>query len=85
MPDAMRANSHITGIELEPISAKIAAHIHSDVDIINSGFEHYQGQGFDAIIGNPKYGVLYGYSLSCTQVDLGARQHGHGHCRYFFR
>jgi SAM-dependent methyltransferase len=68
MPEAVRANSHITGIELEPVSAKIAQHIHSDVEIINSGFEHYQVQGFDAVIGNPPYGSQLVYDAQ--HIDL---------------
>ena len=55
MPKAMRKNSQITGIELEPLSASIAKKSYPDIKIVNKGFQHFYDNEFDLIIGNPPY------------------------------
>lgn len=55
MPKAMRKNSQITGIELEPLSASIAKALYPDIKIVNKGFQHFHDNEFDLIIGNPPY------------------------------
>ncbi len=55
MPKAMRKNSQITGIELEPLSASIAKALYPDIKIFNKGFHHFHDNEFDLIIGNPPY------------------------------
>ena len=55
MPKVMREKSFITGIELEPLSARIAQAVYPDIRILNKGFHHFQEANFDLIIGNPPY------------------------------
>ncbi|MCW5588146.1 MAG: SAM-dependent DNA methyltransferase [Legionellales bacterium] len=55
MPKAMRKNSQITGIELEPLGASIAKALYPDIKIVNKGFQHFHDNEFDLIIGNPPY------------------------------
>jgi type I restriction-modification system DNA methylase subunit len=58
MPDNIRRNSDITGIELEAISASIAQAVNSDIKIVNDGYQYYSEQGQDLIIGNPPYATF---------------------------
>ena len=55
MPKHMREKSTLTGIELEPLSARIAKALYLDVRILNRGFHHFHETGFDLILGNPPY------------------------------
>ncbi len=58
MPERMRKNSNITGVELEPISAKIVKNLYPDVKVINQGFQKFNESGFDLIVGNPPYASM---------------------------
>lgn len=55
MPQAMREQSDITGVELEPLSAAMAKALYPDIKILNQGFHHFHDNEFDLIIGNPPY------------------------------
>lgn len=58
MPLDMKVGSKIHGVELDPITAKIAAQLSPNADIKNIGFEAYKSPNgyFDAIVGNPPFG-----------------------------
>ena len=57
MPDTIREQSSITGIELEKVSAHIATALHDDIEVVNGGFQHHQGE-YDLVIGNPPYATF---------------------------
>jgi N12 class adenine-specific DNA methylase len=79
MPEEMRENSHITGVELDPMSAKIAAKLYPSADIQQTGFEetNFPPSGFDLTVGNVPFGD---YSLSDPKFN---RYHFQIH-DYFF-
>jgi N12 class adenine-specific DNA methylase len=58
MPEAIRKESRITGIELDPVTAGIAKHLYPSATIINKGFQEITIPSgyFDAVIGNPPFG-----------------------------
>lgn len=58
MPARLRGAAELFGVELDPLTAKIAAGLYPSARITNSGFEAYQVPGgfFDAAIGNPPFG-----------------------------
>lgn len=58
MPDSIRSNSKLTGIEYDTLTAKLAQYIYSDAEIINNGLQYvdFTNKKFDLIIGNPPYG-----------------------------
>ena len=58
MPDSIRSNSKLTGIEYDTLTAKLAQHIYSDAEIINNGLQYvdFTNKKYDLIIGNPPYG-----------------------------
>ena len=57
MPDSMR-DSSLYGVELDPITGRIAQKLYPDADITISGFEktHYPDNVFDVAIGNVPFG-----------------------------
>ncbi|MDQ5921837.1 MAG: hypothetical protein QG673_1896, partial [Pseudomonadota bacterium] len=57
MPKGLRANSSITGIELDCLTSKIAQGIYSDIAIINQPLQEvdFIDRKYDLIIGNPPY------------------------------
>jgi type I restriction-modification system DNA methylase subunit len=57
MPEAIRNNSNITGIELEKVSAHIASALYDDIEIINDGYQNHKAE-YDLIIGNPPYATF---------------------------
>ena len=57
MPDTIREQSSITGIELEKVTAHIATALYDDIEVINGGFQQHQGE-YDLIIGNPPYATF---------------------------
>ncbi|PIQ43270.1 MAG: hypothetical protein COV52_02015 [Gammaproteobacteria bacterium CG11_big_fil_rev_8_21_14_0_20_46_22] len=61
MPEDLRQNSDITGVELEPLSANIAQALYPDIKILNQGFQHFHESEFDLIIGNPPYATFSVY------------------------
>ena len=58
MPHPMRQNSEIIGVEIEPLSASIAQHFYPDVTVHTCGFQDFNQDAFDLIIGNPPYASM---------------------------
>ena len=58
MPEAMRKDSHIFGVELDPITARIAAKAHPDVQEVNAPYEavDFADNSFDLAISNVPFG-----------------------------
>lgn len=59
MPAAMRKKSQLHGVELDPLTSKIAAALYPSAKIAQStGFQDYQvpSEYFDVAIGNPPFG-----------------------------
>jgi type I restriction-modification system DNA methylase subunit len=57
MPENIRKNSTITGIELEQVSAHIASALYDDIEVINDGYQNHKGH-YDLIITNPPYATF---------------------------
>lgn len=60
MPDKMRENSKLYGVEIDSISGRIAQKLYPDADISIQGFEknNFQNGGFDVAVGNVPFGKL---------------------------
>lgn len=60
MPDEMRENSKLYGVEIDSISGRIAQKLYPDADIAIQGFEknNFQNGGFDIAVGNVPFGEL---------------------------
>lgn len=60
MPDEMRENSKLYGVEIDSISGRIAQKLYPDADIAIQGFEknNFQNGGFDVVVGNVPFGEL---------------------------
>ena len=63
MPEEMRKNSHLHGVELDSISGRIAQQLYQNANIQITGFEktEFSDNFFDAAIGNVPFGS-YGVS-----------------------
>lgn len=61
MPENMRSDSKLYGIELDGISGRIAQKLYPDADIAIQGFEknHFQNGCFDVAVGNVPFGELH--------------------------
>jgi type I restriction-modification system DNA methylase subunit len=57
IPENIRKNSTITGIELEQVSAHIASALYDDIEVINDGYQNHKGE-YDLIITNPPYATF---------------------------
>ncbi|MDH6262313.1 helicase-related protein [Bradyrhizobium sp. BR13661] len=56
MPEKLRAACYLTGVELDPVTARIAALLHPRANIINQDFARTElPQHFDLAIGNPPF------------------------------
>lgn len=57
MPEKIRNNSTITGVEYDILTAKLVQGIYPDISIINDGLQNidFSGRKFDLIVGNPPY------------------------------
>ena len=56
MPDELRAVSHVTGVELDPVTARIARLLHPRAAIITADFARAGlPQHFDLAVGNPPF------------------------------
>ena len=60
IPEDMRSDSKLYGIELDGISGRIAQKLYPDADIAIQGFEknHFQNGCFDVAVGNVPFGEL---------------------------
>lgn len=58
MPEAMRSQSTLTGIEIDPLTARIARVLYPDANIRQQGFEQSRlpDEGFDLVISNVPFG-----------------------------
>ncbi len=58
MPEIMRKNSRLFGVELDSISARIAAKIYPEAQVAHAGFEetNFADNSFDLVIGNVPFG-----------------------------
>ena len=58
MPKEMRNTSSLFGVELDPLTARLASALYPKAKITNTGFEDYEipSEYFDAVIGNPPFG-----------------------------
>jgi N12 class adenine-specific DNA methylase len=58
MPAEMRKPSQLHGVELDPLTAKIAAALYPSAKIKNSGFQDFNVPAgyFDLVVGNPPFG-----------------------------
>lgn len=58
MPDKMRDESHLMGVELDDISGRIAKQIYPEADITISGYEKmkFENNQFDVAVGNVPFG-----------------------------
>ena len=63
MPEEIRRNSHLHGVELDSISGRIARQLYQSADIQITGFEktEFSDNFFDAAVGNVPFGS-YGVS-----------------------
>jgi N12 class adenine-specific DNA methylase/adenine-specific DNA methylase len=59
MPRVSEAFSQLTGVELEPLTAKIAKHLYPNTEIYNRGFQDFYvaPNSQDVVIGNPPFGA----------------------------
>lgn len=56
MPDALRAKCHVTGVEIDPVTARIARLLHPGARVLNQDFARAQLPAhFDLAVGNPPY------------------------------
>lgn len=57
IPNSIMENSHITGVEYEPVTSEIVKSLYPELNIINDSFQNidFKAQKFDLIIGNPPY------------------------------
>ncbi|MDZ7914351.1 MAG: N-6 DNA methylase [Rhodococcus sp. (in: high G+C Gram-positive bacteria)] len=58
MPEGLREQAHVTGIELDPITAEIAKHLYPSAKLINKAFQEVviPAEHYDAVVGNPPFG-----------------------------
>ena len=71
MPEALRDVSHVTGIELDPVTARIARLLQPQARILNEDFARTDLPAhFDLAIGNPPF------SDRTVRSDRAYRSHG---------
>ena len=58
MPDAMAARSHLTGVEIDPLTARLAQALYPDADIRSQAFENVTlpTNAFDLAVSNVPFG-----------------------------
>jgi len=56
LPDALRPHCHLTGIEYDPVTARIARLVHPEAHVRCEDYARSPlGSGFDLVIGNPPF------------------------------
>lgn len=57
MPESIRHNSQITGVEYDILTSKLVKNIYPDIEVINDGLQNidFGAKKYDLIIGNPPY------------------------------
>jgi len=65
MPEAMAARSHLTGVEIDPLTARIAKALYPDADIRSQAFEHatLPTNRFDLAVSNVPFGDYAPFDL----------------------
>lgn len=60
LPDEVRKDSNLYGVEIDSISGRIAQQLYPSADITISGFEknEFQDGSFDVVVGNVPFGDL---------------------------
>ncbi|MGG7073205.1 DEAD/DEAH box helicase family protein [Campylobacter sp. 9BO] len=59
MPREIMANSNLSGVELDSITARIAKQLHPNAKILNDGFQKFNtNKKYDLVITNPPFGAL---------------------------
>ena len=78
MPAAIAANTKVTGIELDPVTASIARALHPEHDIRTEGFEDtgIKASTFSATIGNVPFGDI---KLNDTEYNKDRQHSIHNH------
>lgn len=68
MPEEMRSQSHLHGVELDEISGRIAKQLYPSADVQICGYENtaFSDNFFDAAVGNVPFG---NYSVSDTRYN----------------
>ena len=58
MPAEMRKGSDLHGVELDPLTSRIAAALYPSAKVVNKGFQDYDvpAEYFDLVVGNPPFG-----------------------------
>ena len=58
MPESMAARSHLTGVEIDPLTARLAKALYPDADIRSQAFENVTlpTNGFDLAVSNVPFG-----------------------------
>lgn len=67
MPGDLRTNSALTGVELDSLTARIAAKLYPQANVLNMGYQdaRFPDEWFDLTVGNPPFGdqaIPYGDS-----------------------
>ena len=67
MPADLRANSALTGVELDSLTARIAKKLYPQANVLNMGYQdaRFPNEWFDLTVGNPPFGdqaIPYGDS-----------------------
>jgi N12 class adenine-specific DNA methylase/adenine-specific DNA methylase len=71
MPEVLRATAHVTGIELDPVTVRIAKLLYPQFEIANEDFAKTKlNAEFDLVIGNPPF------SDRIVRSDPDYRRHG---------
>lgn len=75
--DAAPAATTMTGVELDPTTAKIAQFTHPDATILNESFADtlLSGDGFDAVIGNVPFAQTVLHDPAYNQAGLSLHNH----------
>lgn len=58
MPTALRGSTHRTGVELDSLTARMAAHLYPKSSVLSQGFETFSAPdgSFDLVVGNVPFG-----------------------------
>lgn len=71
LPEAISKNSKFTGIELDPLTARIASSLYPESSIINKGFQDVviPKDRFDAVVGNFPFGNQTVYDENYSELS----------------
>src|SRR5208283_438851 len=73
LPDELRETTRLTGVEYDPVTARIARLIHPQARVRCEDYARSTlGNGFDLVIGNPPY-VAAKFMLRLRAMSQGSR------------